>query len=125
MRRKNRRKLSSRTKSSRKKAPARRRPRAKLRSRLRSMVKTTGRSPVEARLKATPAIINPPPRNFTDLPFSYGETKLVLMVRDPYWAYSYWDFSGETWVWCQKKLAEDSSLKAIMRIQDLDAKRYY
>jgi hypothetical protein len=60
-----------------------------------------------------------------ELPFSYGETKLVLMVRDPYWAYSYWDFSGETWVWCQKKLAEDSSLKAIMRIQDLDAKRYY
>ena len=61
----------------------------------------------------------------SELPFSYGETKLVLMVRDPYWAYSYWDFSGETWAWCQKKLSEDSSLKPMMRIHDLDVKRCY
>lgn len=61
----------------------------------------------------------------TDLPSSYGETKLVLLVRDPYWAFSYWDFSGETWNWVQKKLAEDTSLKPLMRIHDLDAKRSY
>lgn len=61
----------------------------------------------------------------SELPFSYGETKLVLMVRDPYWAYGYWDFSGETWAWCQKKLGEDSSLKPMMRIHDCDAKRHY
>lgn len=61
----------------------------------------------------------------SELPFSYGETKLVLMVRDPYWAYSYWDFSGETWTWCQRKFSEDSSLKPIMRVHDLDAKRHY
>lgn len=89
------------------------------------MVKTTGRSPVEARLKATPAIINPPPRNFTDLPFSYGETKLVLMVRDPYWAYSYWDFSGETWNWIQQKFSEDPSLRSMIRVHDLEARRSY
>ena len=54
------------------------------------------------------------------LPYSYNETKLVLMVRDPYWAYSYWDFSGQTWHWAQRKLHEDSSLKPMMRIHDLD-----
>jgi hypothetical protein len=32
-----------------------------------------------------------------DLPFSYNETKLVLMVRDPLWAYAYWDFSADSW----------------------------
>ena len=55
----------------------------------------------------------------SDLPFSYGETKLVLMVRDPYWAYSYWDFSGETWNWAQAKLQEDSTLKPMIRVYDL------
>ena len=58
-----------------------------------------------------------------DLPFSYGETKLVLLARDPYWAYSYWDFSAETWSGIQKKLSEDPSLKPVLRIRDLDARR--
>ena len=61
----------------------------------------------------------------TDLPFSYGETKLVLMVRDPYWAYSYWDFSGETWNWIQSLLTRDSSLKPTIRIHDLDTQRFF
>lgn len=60
----------------------------------------------------------------SDLPFSYGETKLVLMVRDPYWAYSYWDFSREKWSWTQQKLQEDFSLKPVMRVHDLTAKRF-
>jgi len=60
-----------------------------------------------------------------DLPFSYGETKLVLLVRDPYWAYSYWDFSRETWNELQARFAGDSSLKPMMRIHDLEAKRSY
>jgi hypothetical protein len=60
-----------------------------------------------------------------ELPFSYGETKLVLLVRDPYWAYSYWDFSAETWKGTQAKLARDPLLKPILRIHDLDAKRSY
>lgn len=67
-----------------------------------------------------------PPKTKTvtlqDLPFSYGATKFVLLVRDPYWAYSYWDFSSETWSWAQKKLAGDPSLKPMIRIHDLDRK---
>ena len=60
-----------------------------------------------------------------ELPFSYGETKFVLLVRDPYWAFSYWDFSGETWNWVQQKLSEDPSLKPMIRVHDLDAKSCY
>ncbi|HHU52100.1 MAG TPA: DUF4912 domain-containing protein [Firmicutes bacterium] len=31
-----------------------------------------------------------------EIPFSYNQTLVTLMVRDPYWLYSYWDFSGKT-----------------------------
>ncbi|MCC7490938.1 MAG: DUF4912 domain-containing protein [Fimbriimonadaceae bacterium] len=30
-------------------------------------------------------------------PESYGVDRVVLLVRDPEWLYSYWDVSGETW----------------------------
>lgn len=71
--------------------------------------------------------VNPRPSEdvIHGLPFSYGETKLVLMVRDPYWAYSYWDFSAETWNWIQQKLHEDLSLKPLLRVYDLTAKNSF
>ena len=64
-------------------------------------------------------------RIIKDLPFSYGETKLVLLVRDPYWAFSYWDFSGETWNWVQQRLKSDSSLKPMLRVHDLNTQRFF
>jgi hypothetical protein len=30
-----------------------------------------------------------------DLPLNYGYNKLVLMVRDPYWAYAYWEIQQD------------------------------
>lgn len=30
------------------------------------------------------------------LPLFYGEDRLVLLTRDPYWLFAYWEFSGET-----------------------------
>jgi len=60
-----------------------------------------------------------------DLPFSYGETKFVLMVRDPYWAFSYWDFSADTWSEIQKKFSENPSFKPVIRIFDLDKNKHY
>lgn len=75
---------------------------------------------------ANPEVVSVPQANHpTELPFSYGETKFVLLVRDPYWAYSYWDFSGETWSWAQQKLAQEASLKPVIQVHDLDAGRSY
>ena len=31
-----------------------------------------------------------------DIPSSYNETRIALMVRDPYWLYAYWDINTET-----------------------------
>jgi uncharacterized protein len=32
---------------------------------------------------------------FGDLPSGYGESRIVLMPRDPQWAYTYWDITNE------------------------------
>jgi hypothetical protein len=28
-----------------------------------------------------------------ELPSGYGDNKILLLVRDPYWVYSYWEIS--------------------------------
>lgn len=38
-----------------------------------------------------------PKKNYNDLPWSYGETELVLMPVDPFTVHVFWDFSPEDW----------------------------
>lgn len=38
----------------------------------------------------------PPPQPPRDLPDEYGDTRLVLLVRDPEWIYAYWEINDET-----------------------------
>lgn len=38
----------------------------------------------------------PPPQAPRDVPDEYGDTKLVLLVRDPEWIYAYWEINDET-----------------------------
>lgn len=51
-----------------------------------------GSEVAEAREAAPPAA---PPAG---LPDSYGVDRVVLMVRDPEWLYTYWDISSDTWL---------------------------
>jgi len=37
------------------------------------------------------------PGDDNELPFSYNQIRIVLMVRDPYWVYTYWDYSTDTY----------------------------
>lgn len=62
---------------------------------------------------------------FTDLPFSYNQTRLALLVRDTHWAYCYWDFSAETWGWMQSVFHRDRSARSVLRIHNLDAKSHF
>jgi uncharacterized protein len=59
------------------------------------------------------------------LPFSYNETKICLMVRDPHWAYAYWDFSGDTWTWIDEFRKRDKTTRPVLRIHNLDHQAYY
>jgi uncharacterized protein len=60
-----------------------------------------------------------------DLPFSYNQTKLEALVRDPFWVFVYWDFSSETWNWLVDFRQKDHAAKAKLRVHNLDSKSYY
>lgn len=38
----------------------------------------------------------PPPPPQRDVPAEYGDTKVVLLVRDPEWVFAYWELNDET-----------------------------
>ncbi len=54
-----------------------------------------------------------------ELPFSYNETKLFLMVRDPYCIFSYWDVSGHTWAWVQDMFQRIPGSRSLLRVHDV------
>ena len=130
-----------RTSSSKKKVP----PKQSTRSPFRGMRKRSAKKPKPAKIpihskqeKPHPSVSpmgfdrSPKARNLptsasspsgtslrTELPFSYNETKLVLLVRDPLWGYSYWDFSADTWAWIQDLYQRDPGTRAKLRIHNL------
>lgn len=38
----------------------------------------------------------PPPHRPRELPLCYGDTKVVLLVRDPEWIFAYWEINNDT-----------------------------
>ncbi len=38
----------------------------------------------------------PPPQPSRDVPDEYGDTRIVLLVRDPEWVFAYWEINDET-----------------------------
>ncbi len=51
----------------------------------------------------TPKIMRQIPQ---DLPAGYGENKIVLQVRDPWWLHSYWEVTADKWDSLKGKLGE-------------------
>lgn len=80
--------------------------------------------PAENLVPAKP--LEPPPPVVevisNNLPFSYNETKLILLVRDPHWAFCYWDFSAETWNGIQQRMQAEAGMRALLRVHNLDAR---
>ncbi|MEM7726319.1 MAG: DUF4912 domain-containing protein [Cyanobacteria bacterium P01_A01_bin.45] len=50
-----------------------------------------------------------------DLPEGYGESRIVLMPRDPQWAYTYWDVSNER----KEELRRQGGQQLALRIYDV------
>jgi len=67
----------------------------------------------------------PPPEEFPlprgkDVPHEYGKDRLVLMVRDPYWAHAYWEITPETINLARAELgSEQQDATSILRIYDV------
>jgi hypothetical protein len=45
----------------------------------------------------------------------YNRTKIVFMVRDPHWAFAYWDLDDKT---CEKLPDKNSSFQLILRVHE-------
>lgn len=50
-----------------------------------------------------------------DLPAGYGESRIVLMPRDPQWAYAYWDIPNEH----KLELRREGGQQLVLRIYDV------
>lgn len=58
----------------------------------------------------------PPPQPPRDLPDEYGDTKLVLLVRDPEWIYAYWEINDETRAHVNFPRNGDTQNRLVLRI---------
>ncbi|GAB4531957.1 MAG: DUF4912 domain-containing protein [Pleurocapsa sp.] len=54
-------------------------------------------------------------RDLGDLPDGYGESRIVLLPRDPQWAYAYWDIPGEH----KEELRRQGGQQLALRIYDV------
>lgn len=54
-------------------------------------------------------------RDLGELPNGYGESRIVLMPRDPQWAYTYWDVPGEH----KEELRRQGGQQLALRIYDV------
>jgi hypothetical protein len=62
----------------------------------------------------------PPARIMRELPAGYGQDRIVLQVRDPWWIHSYWEVSAFTWEGLQRQLGERfHQAKVILRVYDV------
>ena len=53
--------------------------------------------------------------NLAELPEGYGESRIVLLPRDPEWAYAYWDVSNEH----KEKLRQQGGQRLMLRLYDV------
>jgi hypothetical protein len=80
--------------------------------------KTTPLRAKPARTVPTPTAIRPK-RTYDNLPWSYGETELVLMPVDPFLIHAYWDFSPGDW-----EKVRRHRRPAVLRIYDVTMIRF-
>jgi len=61
------------------------------------------------------------------IPWSYGETRLAALVRDPYWIFAYWEITGETHRLAQKAVGPEawSAATPILRVHDASGRAHY
>lgn len=63
-----------------------------------------------------------PPGYPTELPQRYGDDRIVVMVRDPYWIFTYWEITPETFSRARRELREEADgSKTVLRVYDISS----
>lgn len=60
-----------------------------------------------------------PERQETELPHRYNDNKIVLLARDPYWCYAYWDISPYFMEEKAKEASKSGKYDLILRVYDV------
>lgn len=63
-------------------------------------------------------------QNLGDLPGGYGESRIVLMPRDPQWAYAYWDVSDEYKEMLRRRGGQELALR-LYDVTNVDLEHQY
>lgn len=76
---------------------------------------------VEKTKFSTPEAAKPTPRVMPqELPYGYGEDKIVLQVRDPWWIHAYWEITTFTFDKLREQFGDAVfSAKRVLRIYDV------
>lgn len=61
------------------------------------------------------------------LPWSYGETRLVLMTRDPYWLFAYWELTAEAHRAAAASVGPEAwfAARPVLRVYDVTSGAHY
>ncbi len=72
-------------------------------------------------MKAPEAPSYPVERLSGELPLGYGDTRIVLQIRDPYWAHAYWEINDQTKAELRRTLGDEGYTRSsfILRIYDV------
>ncbi len=80
----------------------------------------TRETAVEKSKFSTPATVRTAPRILQELPSSYGQDKIVLQARDPWWLHTYWEVTPGTLENLKHKLGGAFNYaKLILRVYDV------
>lgn len=58
-------------------------------------------------------------QNETEIPSSYNDTKIVLMVRDPYWLHTYWSINPSAIEYINANFRQWNQIPLILRVYDI------
>ena len=61
------------------------------------------------------------PHQLPAIPWSYGDTRIVALARDPYWIFAYWEINGAVREKIQQQYGSEgwSSGKLLLRVYDV------
>lgn len=54
-----------------------------------------------------------------EIPSRYGEDRLTLLVRDPWWIFAYWEVTPRTWEDARRRIGREVPLKQVLRVYDI------
>lgn len=68
-----------------------------------------------------------PPRQWEheELPSRYGDTRIVLMARDPYWIFAYWEITDDHRMQVEREASASwNDMKKVLRVYDVTGKDF-